>query len=400
MWVQTEYGIYQGYVFSAPTYILSWIALLTLVNLTIKKISLEKPSSRVILLLIYISVAPATTFIGFGVFSINFAVLNILFWLIMVFVSGIIDNIAISNRITPLSGKLFFPVIVFIALLSAIILGLNSNFRLFVNLADVYDIRFETYDGNHPVYLTYFVGLSRIIIPIGIVYTITNRRYVFLLLFILSALISFSYDGGKTIFFTSIMALFIGFFYKSDNLLNLEKGFILLMIIGFIDYFLFTNFTFLYIVRRVFFVPQLINSYVYQFMQTYEPNYFSQLLRFLGENSNRVEINYHVGEMFFGDPNMSANSGLISDSIWQLGILGIIVYPILISLYLKLCDLVLKRLDFSILTVLSLSIAYYLNNSGIIAAMFSHGLLLVLLLIILFKDQNLSQSNLTKGMRF
>lgn len=389
LWAGQRYGHYTLKEVDLLLYLLSWFFLISTLILTIRIFS-EKTSllSLVIFLMYEISFIPFTTMMGLSVFPMGFCLLNFAYW--MIFLGS--GYLFLHSKTSPLiiktnSNNPFYYTILLLSILGTIVLGRFSDFRLDLNIFNAYTYRDIARTYNYPFYFTYLLGLSRILIPVGIVVFIKQKKKVGLFVLIICAMINYSFDGGKTLFFITVVSIIYGFIYKSTYLDYLDWVFPGILGLGFIEHFFGSNYIFMLIVRRLLFVPQLINSYVYDFMRFNSPNYFSQLLRFIGVKGNGFDINYYIGAQYYDAPLMSANSGTIADALWQLKYIGIIIMPILIAFILHLIDKTTKFIPNSYLVIPGLIIAYYLNNSSITSALFSHGIFLFGIIMMLYKRQ-------------
>ena len=85
------------------------------------------------------------------------------------------------------------------------------------------------------------------------------------------------------------------------------------------------------IIRRVFFLPSLLDVYYFDFFQDnpiyYSHSFFTSIFNYPYFQSPKslISINY------FNDFNMNANNGLISDGYMNLGVVGILLNLILFS---------------------------------------------------------------------
>ena len=78
---------------------------------------------------------------------------------------------------------------------------------------------------------------------------------------------------------------------------------------------------------------------------------------------------------------MNCNSGLLSDAVSNLGYLGIVCMPLVLSFVLVLLDKCSKGLDPRIYLTTSLSIAMTLINTNLFTALLTHGILMLMLLL-------------------
>ena len=384
LWNYVHYGCYVPKPFSFIVYILSWLVLF-LFNVMISKINTKSFSFLVVVFLYCISFIPFLVMLGFSVFEFDYIICNITFWFIflvlyLVYVKGKILSINDVKDYNFNYDRLLI-IIITLSLFITCYFGYMNDFKIDLNIKNVYTLRSQAKQLPIPSVLMYLMGFFRMIIPIGIVISIKEKRYYILCFFILCVLLNYSFDGGKTVLFISIVALLMGMVFKHN--INIPFLSNLLMVVGFVDYLFFSNFIFLFIIRRLMFVPNLINSYVYDYMVLNSPNYFMHLTRFFGIKNTFRDINYIIGDIYFRAPLMSANSGLIAEAMWQFKYLGIVIYPIILIVTLMLLDKSTKGISKHIYFISALETAYYINNSAYFPLLFSHGLVLFMLTLFL-----------------
>jgi hypothetical protein len=368
---------------NVETYIFS--KLLLFIYLFISEISLQqnKFSRNVIDLLIVINLLPVFTFFGLGVHSIEFTIVNLIFWLFLFLFSFLFLN-KVTNNLKSRRPLSFFIIAFLIGLLGTLVVGFNSTTNIDLNILNAYDLRVQAMKQNQFFGFTYILGLTRIILPVLFLYSLIYKKYIVSIIIFTLIAINYSFDGGKTIFFLTILGLMLNIIHKYVAKYLFLIGALLFLIMAYIDSF-YSNFVNLMVVRRLFFVPQLINESVYNATNILSSNYFSQLLRFIGDNTNTIDINYYIGQYYFGQSAMSANSGMTADAFWQLNYLGLFVYPLFYVILLRVYDKYLVEEKEAIILIIAFIVAYYLNNSGLLAALFSHGLLTFIFILRLLR---------------
>jgi hypothetical protein len=368
--------------FNIMLYILSFLLLIISTFLAKKLYLSSRNSANVMLFLFYISFVPFTTMLGFSVFTTIFIILNISYWLFLIIFYNFMTKIKINNRkIIYKENRVFIYILLSISLLSVLYFGIISEFRIDLNIFNAYDYRNEVRNIDRSGLSTYLLGLSRIVIPTGITYTIKKRKYFYMLVFLIFAMLNYSFDGSKTLYFISIIAVLVGFFYKPQFKFYIPAVLVIFLVVGYIEYVMFSsNFIYLLIVRRLFFVPNLINSAYADFMINESPNMFSNLLRFIGID-NSYNVANLIGLKYFGSPTMSANTGTVGDALWQFKYLGILILPLFLAVFLYFLDISTKNVPTELMLIPSIIFAYYLNNSSLTAASFSHGLVIFMIIM-------------------
>ena len=134
-------------------------------------------------------------------------------------------------------------------------------------------------------------------------------------------------------------------------------------------------------IRRLFFLPVLISEQYFTFFETNGFTYFSELpvLNNLSLFSIDYSIPTTIGKYFYGSGYVNVN--FLADSYIKLGFLSSIIYVFVLKLLISFADhnfdIKNQFLIFSIIFVPFFSLA----NSALTTSLFSHGLLLSLILV-------------------
>lgn len=379
------------YNFGIFPYLISWVVLLVSLSWSKKWYKSSNSSSKVLIFIYYIQFISFTTMMGFSCFDLLFICLNILYWLFLAFFGKYLLTTVIKDKnieIYRYDQTFQFEVLITILSgLTSLYFAYVSGFRIDLNILNAYAYRDEARAYSTITGSTYLLGVARILIPTGVVYSIKKKKRWMLISFIIFSVLNYSFDGSKTLYFISIAAFFVGFFYKDEFLKKIPFLINIFLLAGYIEY-KFNPLPFIYrlIIRRLYFVPNLINNTYYDYMLSHSPNLFSNLLRFIGYKGS-YDISFVVGETYFHSPLMSANTGTIGDALWQFSFAGVVIMPLLIILLLKLLDKSTYSVPEEMTIIPCLVYAYYLNNSSFTAACFSHGLFMFTIIMLLYKSR-------------
>lgn len=129
-------------------------------------------------------------------------------------------------------------------------------------------------------------------------------------------------------------------------------------------------------------MPAYIQYCFFDFFTSHTPDFFRQsFLRFFGFTSPYPNLAYMIGNIYLKQSNLSANNGLISDAVANMGYLGIFIMPICLGFVLKLLDNASEKLDVRLYIALALYTSIMLTNSFLFTVLLTHGLLVVILLL-------------------
>lgn len=405
---------YTGFInhFSIQNLIISWTVLIFIFLCGSKDIiDSDSISSIIICILINLSVVPFTTLIMFGVLHGMFIIENTVFWILLLLSHWLIKNKNSSTYEMRLSTKFEFvgnsqlKAIVLVLFITTFFVSWKyTNFRINVSIFDVYGIREEASYYNLPTIIEYLLSWSHYITIVLLAYFIIRKEMVWIILCILIQILNFGIDGSKTSLFLTIIAIIVCI-PKQLRLRKMNKiitgSGIIILILGLIQ-FIFTG-DFLiasYFSRRTLLLPAYLENCYYDYFSTHTPDFFrNSFLSRLGLTSPYGNISKLIGYVYFNNAKMFANNGLISDSLTNLGVLGIIIYPIVLSFTLEWIDQSTSGLNVKMYFVVGLYIALALVNSFYLTIMLTHGLLFLILVLFSIKRDgvSLTMPKKTKG---
>ena len=370
-------------------YLLSWIVLFLFAFAMVKRINDKKhPSSFIVVLLLYMSLIPFTTMMGFGFFPHSYIIVNLTFLTFLIFFHGLLIKVQVLNRKRlnkNLNSTIIWSIsLVFLAIV-LFISGKYTGFRFNFNLFEVYELREEASSFNLPGLVSYLYAASKAINPILLVYTLFKKNYSLSVIIVVIQFLSFGIDGSKSAFFMTILSVAIYFLSKNAVLRLIPWLFSGLSLLGILEYHFLNSFNIVNIViRRVMFVPNMLNYYYYDFFTTFTPDYFKQsFLRNFGFTSSYERIPNMIGSLYFNRPNMAANSGLISDAMTNLGLVGILIIPLILATIFRIFDNCTEGLDKRIYIMSSVYIAYVLISSFTLPALLTHGFIAMFIVLYL-----------------
>ena len=408
---------------SVLTMILSWVMMLA-VSPVIYLIWRDKDttiSGLVMLIISLMYVVPFTTMFAFGQVRNGFVIFNIVYWAAFYGVYFLVHRfIGGSNPIKPVKKaeelitkrQSDYPMMflaLFFGLVVIYLAGRYGGFRLIFDILDVYEYRYEMKGDDIPTVLSYFLSWSGTVNAILGCYFIIRKKYVWTVFCFEIQLISFGYTGLKTTLFLFVAAVIISFLPKiiSENVKKwILRGFAgcsaaCLAVFAVIKNSVPASLFF----RRMMFFPVQISDNYYDFFTSHEPDFFRQsFLRYFGFTSPYPEIQYMIGDAYYS-PEISegirsvyplkeytaatefpvtiahANTGLISDAIVNLGIAGLIVFPILLVIVLKLLDVTSVKLDLRIVLAVSLYVTFMLQSSFLFTVLLTHGVMITIVIM-------------------
>ncbi|MFA0263692.1 hypothetical protein AB4497_14635, partial [Vibrio cyclitrophicus] len=260
--------------------------------------------------------------------------------------------------------------------------GLHINWKVFL-LQDIYELRLESrLSSSYLSVYSYFI-LAKVIAPVAIIYSFNKgKRYFFwVAMFILTYL--FMTTGHKSVYFTPIVLLAFSF-GRNDyfgKLRLLLIGTILLFLLSRISSLLGETMIESLFVRRLFYIPALLNLYFFEYFDSLKIWYSNSFLSlFLDYPLDRVPAR-EIGYVYYNSEDMSANNGYLSDGFANAGHFGIVFTIFITSWVYKLFKGYKVPAKYFGLVFVAF---YAFQGSGLTTALITHGALLLSILIPLF----------------
>ena len=391
--IATVYA-YAGFQYNPSIWLmlLSWLLLLVGTVMTYK--AYKNPGNRVslevVFLLFLMSFVPFTSMVGSGAVGQKFIVCNSIYWLLFLILCVSLSKNSVLRPKTGKTGigdlqlQMLAMVFAFVVLYVS---GRYAHFRLNFNLLNVYEFRSEASSNRLPLWLTYLFSWSRMINTILIAYFIRRKKKAWAIGCCFIQLLSFGYDGSKSTFFLLMIAVGVNLLPHFD-MTTMNKwalrGLTGLAALLVVHYIVTGNFIPISVlIRRVFYLPVQLSEHYVDFFTTHEPDYFRQsFLRYFGAKSPyEQQIPYMIGDVYYNKPTMGANNGLIGDAVANLGYIGLVVFPIFISLIFKLLNNNSAGLDARIFITVGFYLAMVMTNSFIFTILLTHGLIVTMIVL-------------------
>lgn len=373
---RSEIAPYFGYMhlddrLTIASLVNSWIvlAIISFFILPFLKPSEDVAKSCIGVSLYLIRVVPMTSFMAFMPHGSTYLFYNIVYWVILFL---IIDKINFSRASHGGNPVLLYIITLFSILSVLLVSGLYANFRFHFSLADVYDLRDEARTFKVPILLDYMWAATYNIIPVVAVFFIVKKRFNLAALLLFVGVLNFSINGSKSAFF-KILICFILYFMGHKNLRKIIVPFFFaLTVVTFGIYLLFDD-TFLstLIVRRVFFVPNQLDTFYYDYINSHSPLFFN--------SEEMAKLTFIIGEESFDMFEMRANNGLFSDAYANLGWIGVFIFPLVVGSFINIFCKICKKHNQAIIIFSSMIVVITLGSSAFTTCLLTHGLFLLLI---------------------
>lgn len=234
------------------------------------------------------------------------------------------------------------------AILTVIYSGIYADFRIFISFEDVYDYRFEFLERSLPTFVSYTMRwISGAILPYFFIRFLLCKKYLFAGASLFLGLMMYGIDGLKTTLLLYVVCIYFywrvsSFKKKGKSYLCLFYEFLVLLSIGILVCLAIYDSTesnfFNPELFRVFIIPSSIADNYYNFICDKEALLLREsIMRAFFDSPYDESINYLVTNQISANGNRAiANTGLYGDAFANFKYFGVIVYPIIYAVILRL----------------------------------------------------------------
>ena len=371
--------------FNLFRYVFSWIFYILVPLFTIKAAKSETLSKQAIAFLINIIYTPCLILYAY-MENTPFIFFIVIYYTLMSITANYSKGIEI-RVLTSRNCNLEKIVILIGYLLSFIILFVwiyYAKCHIQLNFTDVYIARSAARSFSEPQIINYARTMARSVIPLLAIYSLYKGKKIRFLYFVLIQGVQFFIDGLKSVVFIMVLGILSYFFIERYNRIidKIPKFMSIATLLAIIEKVIFstTNLSNM-ILRRVMFLPALMNYQYYEVAHSNGIDYYRQSLSILGKSKYDRVIARIVGLKYFGSETVNANNGLFADAYINLGFAGCIIMPILIVLIFKLIEKAGKKLPKSVWAVCVIQAFNAFTGSSFFTVLFSHGVALVIFIL-------------------
>lgn len=385
-YVADVYG-YQQLFYSGKTVrteVMSWVMLAIGMPIFKRVFDDRSFSGNILSLLIIFSVIPMISVFSFrSDYDLTYVLLVCIYWALF-FGAWLITKPVVFPRMFQLESGQFYIIVAIILSIAVVVFSyINTGLRLFFGVIDVYDIRAEARAFEAPFGLNYVITLADNILPVIAVFLLAQRRFFMALILCFVIFINFSITGTKQILFVPLLG-FIGYYglRDFDKTYRLLAAAVFLTLLCIADSVItggstmHTLFTY-----RVLFIPAELHFSYYDYFQIHELLYYSQSVLKSFADANQENIQFVIGEFAINEYSARANNGLFSDAYMNLGLVGILIYPIILTLLLRVIEGATTGLSPRIMFVVVIYVAFVLLGMTLTSALLTSGLLFLVPLL-------------------
>ena len=286
------------------------------------------------------------------------------------------------------------------------VFGGFRNFNL--DISRVYEFRDEAAD-NLPGIFGYLLSMfSKIIISIGVVISLRYRIYIFTALFFFMAVMLFGFTSHKSILFYPFAITGAYFFLSRYNKFSVILYILIFMVsIGVISEVYASSagggsalgWYNTLLIRRVLMVPPLLDYYYVDYFSG-APKYYwasSSITFGLIPDYYGITAPKIIGEVYFGDPDINANTGFIGSGFSQAGLAGVLIYAVGVGAIFAFFESYGRYLGQSFVAAAMMGqVISMVRASDFLTMFLTHGLLVSLVLLVIMSPLEAPASASTK----
>ena len=374
-------------------YLLSWVVYLF--PLAILKHRLNKFSDFIILLFMLSLVAPLTS--EYGLYATK-SIYPVLVTIGSMFVIYTISRFGLfkAPRVPYYrNGRRFIIILSWTFVVLLIIWYAVSGGASNINFdpSKVYEFREDNSKITDIGVLAYFnLWVYKFFTIFLVSYALYKKNILVVLLLLAIQLFFYGVNAHKITIFLPFIAISIWFYFRNNELLVVVPlSYIAIVFIAYWVYLFFNDdLAGALLIRRAFFVPAgLTFEWFDYFLKSPHVFWSDKVLAPFIDNPYERSIPLVVGEHLLG-PKLAASNGFISSGFAHAGIWGVLIYSVLLGYVIKFMDM-LGRTGVPLWFLLALTVGplrTVLIDSDLLTAFVSHGMLLSIVILILFRSKD------------
>ena len=345
----------------------------------------ERLSSYIVTILFCISFIPCAIYFEYSGLPDFFLLQLYLYWFLVITFVNIFPALSLKFRNFNKNSKrnnkklhlLGEAIIIFFAFYVCIIKYSYNGLYIHFDLSTVYDLRSDAANHNFGSLSAYLIAWSSLAFTIRGVIAYARQELFMLFCMLFLQVLIFSIAGHKFYLFSLPAALIMSIFYRERSLYLIPYGLIVLSLVGKYIWLKYEILALVYLLPfRNMFIPALITGNFLDFFSSNRPDFLTQsILGRLGFESDYALPLPYLIDNYYSDGTASANTGLIADAFSNFGIIGIIIYPILIAIILRMLDAASSNIDLKYNAGIIVFFSIALMNQAFFTALLTGGIL-------------------------
>lgn len=323
-----------------------------------------------------------------------YSVLSISFVLCCLIVGNTYSDVKVSRSVILSKTVIAFFVLVAALIVSIIFMRYGMPSMKALDIFSVYEIRgsgsFRL--GQYEKYL--FTWTTAVILPVGIAWCVTKRRYCGMLIISGFMLALYLYSGHKTFLFSIPLVILCTWWAARP------KFYVELFTVGCFCFFVLVVLLWLspvardliqrifsVLARRVLYVPANNKFHYYEYFSE-RPlmglgGIFPRWLLYIPNYYESIPYTFEISEIFYGLPEMNSNTGFLAEGYMRFGHLGTVGIMLLFAWLLKMIDSFQSRTSYALAVGVFIYQIYTLADGYLLESMML-GPWMLLIVILLF----------------
>jgi oligosaccharide repeat unit polymerase len=260
----------------------------------------------------------------------------------------------------------------------------------------VYEIRREAANAIPGIFGYLNSIVTKAVIPFGMILCLLARRWVLMLMLFITSIAFFALTAHKSPLFYPLLVLF--FFFAAGSK-HLKTYFVLALLTGValsgLDLWSFEHelaggsswFGGLF-VNRALLAPSYLNSLYVNYFSHYDKYYWASSKLSLGLVNSGYELSAPnlIGQQYFGNEDMSANTGWIGSGYANAGYFGVIIYSTLMGILFSWLDAYAKKMGSRVvISLFAIPVITMITSADVTDMLITHGLLVVVLFLLVWR---------------
>ena len=278
--------------------------------------------------------------------------------------------------------KAFVFIVVFLGLILIAISGIYTGFRISLDLSDYYEYRAAARENAMPEIVRYLFNWSSLGLTVGLAYSLIKKKRILSIYIVICTVLSFSYNGKKSVLFTLFLTIIIALFYKETYKQLIPWAFSGISLLSVIEIIINNGDSFIarHFIRRMLFIPPMMGTLYYDYFSTHELDYLrSSVLRRFGVVSPYTHIPRFIGSVYFHNDTlaMNANTGLCGDAYANFGFWSLLFVPFVIIFTFKIVEWCSKNVNYRIRMIVAFSLAYSFVSGAYFTLLLTNGVIFI-----------------------
>lgn len=396
---------YMGYYYTpnSDKMWLSWIV--AIIFALLRKLCFDSKLSKCFNLMLYLSCIPSLSIYWLKNENTIAFILIVIYWLIWwaatYFICKNEKSVCTNNDnklFIPARNDLYIWTIFLFSILTTIIFSARyGGFRVFIQLADVYEYRLA--EGNQMGTLASYIYIisANLFIPLCLSIHLVQKRYILFSIDIILMLLCYGIYGNKSMLFTVGIIAGLIVLYRLKALRYLD-GMIAVFIISYLIIILMIpkyNVNMITALgSRMLVGPPCGQYYYYDFFsQSTNPYLFlrESIFRHFAPSpySDRVSVLIGSSTKYFTGHYNNMNNGLMAIAFANFGFIGVVFHPVLLVNTLKINLRILNKYNEIVQYILLILHVIYLISTTYFSWLVSGGLLLEMLILYFLRKRKM-----------